>query len=345
MAVDVAQAIQELIQRILGDRNTALQYSEDPGGTLAAQGITEGDMSDLDMFQVVSDTCGSVPGLQNYGPSSGGGGASGGGPTPPPASSPGHSVDQVMQHMNYVTYVAYEGDEVITTNIDNSTNIDQSQNTNVDLDVEGDFTGNVDVDVDSHDVNANATGDGSAASGTGPAVVGDENLINTGTNLGQQNTGDGAAQAIQVGLGRGEGGGGIVQSTGDGSVTAGGNIDGPTNTGEFTGIQSDGPTTVSGGAMSFGEGDANNAQGVTVTEGGAFAQGGDASGYKSDDDQTNLDLNVEISNVDAQNSIVQTEQGEGDATQEDLVDLGTPAREAVLLQTESSDEGEDGFDG
>jgi hypothetical protein len=357
MAVDVAQSIKELIERILGDRGTALQYAEDPEGTLAAQGITEGDMSDLDMFQVVSDTCGSVPGLREYGPSSGGGGGGGGGAshgghTPPPASSPGHSVDQVMQHMNYVTYVAYEGDETITTNIDNSTNIDQSQNTNVDVDVEGDLHGGVDVDVDSHDINANATGDGSAASGTGPAVVGDENLVNTGTNLGQQNTGDGAAQAIQVGLGRGEGGGGIVQSTGDGSVTAGGNIDGPTNTGEFTGIQADGNVGVTGGAMSFGEGDANNAQGNTVSEGGALAQGGDASGYKSDDDETNLDLNVEVSNVEADHSIVQTEQGEGDASQEDLVDLNAAARpvreiaEVAPLASEGESEGSDeSFDG
>jgi hypothetical protein len=280
------------------------------------------------MFQLVSDTCGSVPGLRDYGPSSGGGGGGGGGHTPPPASSPGHSVDQVMQHMNYVTYVAYEGDETITTNIDNSTNIDQSQNTNVDVDVEGDLHGGVDVDVDSHDINANATGDGSAASGTGPAVVGDENLVNTGTNLGQQNTGDGAAQAIQVGLGRGEGGGGIVQSTGDGSVTAGGNIDGPTNTGEFTGIQADGDVDVTGGAMSFGEGDA------------------------SDDDETNLDLNVEVSNVEADHSIVQTEQGDGDASQEDLVDLNAarPVREIAEVQSvdaaaserEGSDESFDG---
>lgn len=340
MAVDVAQAIRDLIQRILNDRDTAVQYSEDPEGTLAAQGITEGDLSGLDMFQTVQDTCGSVPGLQNYGPNSGGGGASGGGPTPPPASSPGHSVDQVMQHMNYVTYVAYEGDETITTNIDNSTNIDQSQNVNVD--VEGDLHGG--VDVDSHDTNVNATGDGSAASGTGPATAGDENLVNTGTNLGQQNTGDGAAQAIQVGLGREGGGGGIVQNTGDGGVAAGGNIDGPINTGEFTGVQSDGGPGVTGGALSFGEGDAYNAQGNTVSEGGALSQGGDASGYKSDDDETNLDLNVEVSNVEATNSVVQTEQGEGDAIQNDLVDLGArPPLEVV--SSESSESTEESFEG
>lgn len=332
MAVDVAQAIKDFIERILNDRETAVQYSEDPEGMLAAQGISEGDMSDLDMFQLVSETCGSVPGLRDYGPSSSGGAASGGGPTPPPASSPGHSMDQVIQHMNYVTYETYKNDETVVQNIDNSTNIDQSQN--VDVDVEGDLHGG--VDVDSHDTNVNATGDGSAASGEGPATVGDENLVNTGTNLGQQNTGDQAAQAIQVGGGgrRGESGD-IVQNTGDGGVAAGDNIDGPINTGEFTGIQSDGDTSVSGGALSFGEGDASNAQGNTVTEGGALSQGGDATGVKNDNDVTNVDLDVEVTDVDAENSIVQTEQGEGDATQEDLVDV-TPPRKLEI----AGDEGE-----
>jgi hypothetical protein len=350
MAVDVTQAIQDFIARILNDRETAVQYSEDPGGVLAAQGITEGDMSNLYMFQVVSDTCGSVPGLRDYGPSSGGsggggGGASGGAPTPPPASSPGHSVDQVIQHMNYVTYETYKNDETIVNNIDNSTNIDQSQNTDVDIDVEGDLHGGVDVDVDSHDTNVNATGDGSAASGDGPAVsgdgsavsgdgpavVGDENLINTGTNLGQQNTGDEAAQAIQVGFGRGEGGG-IVQNTGDGGVAAGGNIDGPINTGEFTGIQSEGDVDIDDSALGFGEGNTSNVSDIDASEGGAVAVGGgDATGVKNDNDQTNLDLDIEVTNIDADDSIVQTEQGPGDASQDDLVDLGAVRQPAEVL--------------
>ncbi|HEX6338522.1 MAG TPA: hypothetical protein VFZ85_16305 [Jiangellaceae bacterium] len=290
MAVDVAQAIKDLIQRILGDRDTALQYAEDPEGTLAAQGITDGDLSGVDMFQLVGETCGSVPGLQNYGPSysSGGGGGGGGATHAPPPSATGHSVEQVMQHLNYVTYVAYEGDETITNIIDQSTNIDQSQN--VDVDVAGDLTG--DITVDSNDTNVNATGegaaaaadgsavsgDGSAASQTGPAVVGDDNLVNTGVNLGQQQTGDNSNQGIALG-------GDVVQ-----------------NSGEFTGQQAGDNANATGSA--FGEGaEATNLQNVTTGPGGAIntGDGGDATGnfvYAEDD------------------AVVQTEQGPGDATQD-----------------------------
>jgi len=291
MAVDVAQAIKDLIQRILGDRDTALQYAEDPEGTLAAQGITDGDLSGVDMFQLVGETCGSVPGLQNYGPSysSGGGGSGGGATHAPPPSATGHSVEQVMQHLNYVTYVAYEGDETITNIIDQSTNIDQSQN--VDVDVAGNLHG--DISVDSNDTNVNATGegaaaaaggsavsgDGSAASQSGPAFVGDDNLVNTGVNLGQQQTGDNSNQGLALG------GGDVVQ-----------------NSGEFTGQQTGGNANATGSA--FGEGaEATNLQNVSTGPGGAIntGDGGDATGnfvYAEDD------------------AVVQTEQGPGDANQD-----------------------------
>ncbi len=271
-----------------------------------------------------------------------------------------------MQHLNHVTYVAYEGDETITNIIDESTNIDQSQNVNVDA--EGDIFG--DITVDSHDSNVNATGDGSAAAdeGTavsgdeaavaddggiavsgdgsaaseyGPATAGDENLVNTGTNYGQQNTGDEAAQATSRY-------GDVTQNTGDEAAQAT-DVSGSVaqNTGEFTGIQSGGDTNVSGGALSFGEGDAANAQGVTVSEGGALSQGGgDASGYKSDDDSTEVgDVSVEVNDVDAYNSQVQTEQGPGDAeaTQVDDVNVGVLPRtisgpEAELREVDVAEE-------
>ena len=111
------------------------------------------------MQQIVADSCSGLDlpesargAVQSY--TSGGGG--GGYPAPP--AGPATGVEQVMQHLNYVTYVAYEGDDIIQQEI---TNIDQSQNVNVEGEVHGDLT------VDSHDINANATGDGSAASGTG----------------------------------------------------------------------------------------------------------------------------------------------------------------------------------
>lgn len=231
---------------------------------------------------------------------------------PPPAAATGASVDQIMQHLNYVTYVAYEGDETITTNIDNSTNIDQSQN--VDIDVEGDVHGG--IDVDSHDTNVNATGDEALAIG--------------GDNFGQANTGDNAAQGIAFG-------GNVAQATAEGAVAAGDDINAPVNTGEFTGIQADGPVNVTGGAMSFGEGDAYNAQGVTVEDGGAFAQGGDATGHGGDD---SIEVNVQAV-VNSEDVTLQQEQGPGDATQDtgfEFPDRG--GIEPVRLAEESDGEGE-----
>ena len=287
MAVDVAEAIKDLIQKILGNRDAALQYVEDPGGTLAAQGITDGNLENLDMRQIVSDSCAGLDlpestrsAVQSY---TSGAPSSSGGYSAPPAG-PASGVDQVMQHLNYVTYAAYEGDDYISQQI---TNIDQSQN--VDFDVDGDVHGDIDFNVDSHDQNANATGDGAAAAVGGPATSGDENLVNTGVNLGQQNTGDQAAQGIALG----------------GNVTQ--------NTGEFTGNQVGGNQDASESAMSFGSGDATststdinapvigsavstggdayNQVGNTVEEGAAQSQGGDAIGIKTDDDFVDVDDN------------------------------------------------------
>src|SRR5438132_293114 len=106
MAVDVVTLLKSMIEDILGDKHAAAQYASDPQGTLAAQGVTERDLSGVNMRQVVGDVCGSMDlpsdtrsALQSY---SSGGGQSYRGYSAP--SSSGHSVDQVMQHLNYVTY-------------------------------------------------------------------------------------------------------------------------------------------------------------------------------------------------------------------------------------------------
>ena len=320
MPVDVVEELESLIKNILGNRDAAQQYAEDPYGTLVSQGITEGDLEGLNMQQIVSDSCsgldlpdGARSAVQSY--TSGGGG--GGYPAPP--AGPATGVEQVMQHLNYVTYVAYEGDDIIQQEI---TNIDQSQNVNVDGDVHGDLT------VDSHDTNVNATGDGSAASGSGPATVGDGNIVNTGNMSGQQNTGDGAVQQANVADG------------------------GPINTGEFTGIQADGPVTVTG-ATSFGEGDANANVGVNVGPGGAVSAGGDASGYYSDDDTSTQTVNdndttiTETTDIhDIHDSQVATEQGPGDqhVQQDDGFDLPYLREPVRLSEHEGADSG-DGGDG
>jgi len=308
MPVDVVEELESLIRNILGNRSAAQQYAEDPYGTLVSQGITEGDLEGLNMQQIVADSCqgldlpeGARGALQSY--TSGGGG--GGGYAPPPAG-PATGVEQVMQHLNYVTYVAYEGDETIIGEI---TNIDQSQNVNVEGEVHGDLS------VDSHDINANATGDGSAASGLGPATAGDENVVNTGVNLGNMNTGDGAVQ-----------------------VQALGSDVGPINTGEFTGVQADGPVAVTGAA--FGEGaEANTAIGNTTGPGGAVSAGGDATGSFQDNDVT------EQTQIQAVGSNVAVEQGPGDqhAQQDEGFDLEDLRAEPVrLLEREGDDGGDDG---
>ncbi|MCI0685926.1 MAG: hypothetical protein L0Y54_01610 [Sporichthyaceae bacterium] len=308
MPVDVVDKLEDLIKDILGNRDAAQQYAQDPYGTLVAQGITEGDLEGLNMQQIVADSCqgldlpdGARSAVQSY--TGGGGGPSG---YAPPPAGPATGVEQVMQHLNYVTYVAYEGDETIIGEI---TNIDQSQNVNVEGEVHGS------VNVDSHDVNANATGDGSAASGFGPATAGDENVVNTGLNLGNMNTGDDAVQ-----------------------VQAVGSDVGPINTGEFTGIQADGPINAPGAVMSFGEGDAVNQIGNVVGPGGALSGTGDATGHYEDNDIT------EQTQIQAVGSNVAVEQGPGDqhAQQDEGFDLEDLRAEPVrLLEREGGDEGGD----
>lgn len=99
MAVDVYGALKELIQKILGDPDAAAQYAADPYGTLTAQGITDGDISQVDMAELAS-SCAAEAGvpqevqqsLQNY-PS--GGGASNS-PVPPPATSHPQTPQEVV---------------------------------------------------------------------------------------------------------------------------------------------------------------------------------------------------------------------------------------------------------
>jgi hypothetical protein len=293
MAVDVYASLKELIASLFGSHDAALQWAQDPDGTLAAQGISDGDLSQVDLYQLV-DQCAAEAGLpdstrqalQSY---NGGGGGS--------ASSAAtqQSTQEVVQHLNYVTYQTYEGDEQITQQLinyqDYSTNIDNS----VDVEVDGDVHGDLDVET----TNVNATGDGAVAAGDDVenAATGDGSQIIDGDNYGNANTGDGAVQAY-------------------------GDIEAPVNTGEFTGVQAEevdadasvfnfgdgdvtniGQSTLDDTAISTGEGDANNLSDNTLYEGAAAAAGGDATG------------DYEETYVDAYESNVATEQGEGNLDQ------------------------------
>ncbi len=287
MAVDVSALIKQLIENILGNHDTALQYAEDPQGTLAAQGITEHDLSGVDVPSLTGEVCGSMDlpdstrtALQSY---SSGGGSSSGGYSPPSSSyAPSSSVDQVMQHLNYVTYVAYEDDHSITEILtDNS--IDNSTNTNVDLS-DSNVNGDISVDVDAK--NANALGDGSVAGNTDEGNVvgatGERSQAVGDDNFGNMASGDGNVQA-------------------DGDLTNTGVL----NTGVNTGIQSGDDTT------NAVVGDHNTSAQVDGENDGTINFG--------DGDVTNIsDSNShdETNTVNADDSIVQTEQGPGDADQE-----------------------------
>jgi hypothetical protein len=347
MAVDVAALVRQLIENILGNHTAALQYAADPQGTLAAQGITDHDLSGVDVPKLTGEVCGSMDlpaetrtALQSY--SSGGSSSSGGYSAPSSSYAPSSSVDQVMQHLNYVTYVAYQDDHSITETLtDNSTTIDQHQD--IDLrgaDVDGDIT------VDQHD--ANALGDHSVAGSTN-----DGNVVGA--------TGDGA-QAV------GDDNEGQLVS-GTGNVTAGDDLhnDGALNTGTFTGVQAgdDATNSVVGdhntvanvdgendGTINFGGGDVTNvsdsevhdsaiaghdASNVSdnIAQDGSAIGGRDASGSFSDSHDTTSNS----STVNASNSQVETAQGTAGDTEQHQnvdthvdVDVDLPHREPPVLE-------------
>lgn len=289
--VNVYEMIKNLIQDIMNRQDVAAQFAADPQGVLAAQGITDHDLSGVDVYQLAGEVCetGGVPeGARSawQGHSSGSSysapsGGSGGGYTPAPSGpAPAtNSVDHVVQQLQTVTYVTYEDNDTITqTIIDAST--DNSVDNSVSLDVSGEVHGGLDLDVD----NANAVGDGSVA------TAGENNDVNAATGdgsqvfdhslVGQANTGDNAVQAIGV--------------------------DGPINTGTNSGIIADGD--VNNAAV-------GNSGDVTQVQN----QGDEAQFGFGDGDLTNQDNTITDSTL--LNSNVGNEAGDGDFTQEAEIDL------------------------
>ncbi|HEY8471016.1 MAG TPA: hypothetical protein VIL37_00035 [Natronosporangium sp.] len=314
MAVDAYEALKEFVEKLLNkdDPSFALQYAGDPEGTLAEQGITDADLSGVDLRQIVAECSPGFPAstqqaLQSY---TSGGGSSSYPVSTPPATS--HTATEVVQHLNYVTYATYEDNDTITQQLINYEDNRIDNSINVDGDVDGD------LDIDS--TNVNATGDGAVAAGDDAEGVA---------------TGDGAIAA-------GDDIEDSVLVTGDGAVGAGGNLQAPVNTGEFTGVQADGDVenTVVGddnqvaqvdgdaensvfnfgdgdvtnfgeaeiddAAIATGSGDATNVSDNELEEGAAISGTGDAEG--------NFEEETEI---EAEDSFVVTEQGPGDLEQED----------------------------
>jgi hypothetical protein len=273
MTVNVGEEIKSFIHNLLTDRGFAAQYAEDPRGMLAAQGVTDHDLSDVDVPGAVSEVCADPSiapetrsALQSY---------TGGGSGPAHSAGATQSVEQVVQHLNYVTYQTYEGDDYIT-NI-----IDQSVDNSVDVDVNGTVFGGVDVN----------------------AVTGEQGQIIDGPNFGQANTGDGAVQAgddaegVNTGVNTGINAGGNVENAvvGNNNETAqvSGSADGSAfgfGEGDVVNLPN---ADIEDSAVTFGGGAATNVSDNTVDDGSAIAVGGSASGTNIEDNDTTVTTTVE----------------------------------------------------
>ncbi len=164
MAIDVTAAISDLISDIFNDREVAHDYASDPSGVLAARGLTDADLSEVDIPEATARVAaehgqkdpyaaGSSHTDAGYGP-----GAHEGGPAVSPPSYDGEQgVGEVIQHLNYITYVTYEDDRDIIQQIDIDDSVDNSVDNSVDVSVDGPVSGYVDVDsaptTVGHDVN------------------------------------------------------------------------------------------------------------------------------------------------------------------------------------------------
>ncbi|GIE88293.1 hypothetical protein [Actinoplanes regularis] len=148
MAIDVTAAISDLISDIFNDREVAHDYASDPSGVLAARGLTDTDLSEVDIPEVTArvaaehgqkDPYASDPG---YGP-----GPHEGGPAAAPPTYDGEQgVGEVIQHLNYITYVTYEDDRDIIQQIEIDDSVDNSVDNSVDVSVDGPVSGYLDVD-------------------------------------------------------------------------------------------------------------------------------------------------------------------------------------------------------
>jgi hypothetical protein len=210
---------------------------------------------------------------------------------------PAYTVQEVVEQVQQVTYVSYEDNRTIVEQlVQNNTDINVGENSHVDT---------IDVDnLTQGDNSVGNTGDGATVAG----ATGDRANANTGQ--------------------------GATQNSGDGAVTTGGNanVNGPVNTGTFTGVQGNGTTVtdtvigngnqvanVDGGSgdtfIPFGSGntavqhsdvhdanvgvggDAQNISNNDASQGGAIG-GHDASsgGYSySNDDHSIVDNHVDNS--------------------------------------------------
>jgi hypothetical protein len=273
MPINAAEEIKAFINSLLTDSRFAAQYAEAPREKLAAEGVTDHDLSNVDVPAAVREVCADPSvsqetrsALQSY---------TGGSAGPAHSAGATQSVEHVVQHLNYVTYQTYEDNDVITNLID------QSVDNSVDVDVDGNVFGNVDVN----------------------AVTGEQGQIIDGPNFGQANTGDGAVQAgddasgVNTGVNTGINAGDDVENAvvGDNNETAqvSGSADGSAfgfGEGDVNNLPN---ADIDDSAVAFGGGAATNVSGNTVDDGSAIAVGGNASGTNVEDNDTTVTTTVE----------------------------------------------------
>lgn len=326
MAVDISQqayqAIYQVIQKILGSREEAAGYAEDPQGYLAAEGIADYDLASVDLQQVVNQASNDadLPAAtkqaiqQSY--TAGGGGQY---TAPPSSPAPGQPpADYLVQHVNHVTQVSYEGDDYITQQLINQENYDYSSNVNL----EGNFAGDVDIDASSviaqgdgalaadGDAFGNATADGAVAAGRDV-----QGAVNTGEFTGIQSGRD--TEDANVNIGGGDQN--VVEDSNLANTAVGGDVNN-------TNIHAD-----DGAAVAFGEGaHATGEQTQTHTETDIHAQNsnvqtGDGYANQNLDQSQEQDIDQHVEqHVDAYNAEVLGQVGAAgdDLNQEQQEDDG-----------------------
>jgi hypothetical protein len=305
MAVDVYTELKLLLTQLFTSHDAAVEYTESPVDTLVAEGITDSpELAQVDLNALVAETASEVgvsaetqQALAN---------PSAGSPFGPPVSDGPLTLEHAVQHLNYVTYATYQGDEEIFQNISNqefsfvndqSTNIEDFISAGGDVAVaEGDgavAAGGDAEDVITGDDNQLVDGDGNAVAGGDQegvavgenAVAAGENLVAEGgvlvegANSGQINTGDGeVAQA-----------GDDLNQLDEGSVLVDGDA-GAINTGE--GILAGGDAVQAGGdAVQTGGGDFN------VLGEGAVQAGEDANAVTGDGNTANQIADSDLEGV------------------------------------------------
>ncbi len=192
MSIDVSGLFRDFFSRVFGDREVAENFVADPAGVLAAEGISDADLSGVNVAQVAAvvaqesalppETKDAVAQVASGG---GGGGAQDSGDGGPATDGGQPPLEQIVQTVTELVTVVHQDIDQSTSFFDQSTTIDNS----------------VDVDVDGANASVVTTGDGSQAIGgdnAGPANTGDgavlagddvEN-VNTGENSGVVGDGD-----------------------------------------------------------------------------------------------------------------------------------------------------------